>query len=108
MTERLSIQAKRVLDAGGALRVTSTGSSQAHRTIGREGNAKKVARQLMAMTPGGPAPRDRPEDVDLPPGQHWVSEFPPPPAGPPPAVTKADWAFTVATEDGRTRRWDWA
>ena len=25
-----------------------------------------------------------------------------------PAVTKADWTFTVATEDGRTRRWDWA
>lgn len=71
-------------------------------------NPRRAARQLMAMTPGGSVPRNRPEDVDLPPGQHWVSEFPALPAGPPPAVTKADWAFTLAMEDGRTRRWDWA
>ena len=69
-------------------------------------NARRAARQLMAMIPGGPVPRDRPEDVDLPPGQHWVSEFRRC-RRPPPAVTKADWAFTVAAEDGRTRRWDW-
>ena len=61
----------------------------------------------MAMTPGGPAPRGRPEDVDLPPGQYWVSEFPALPADPP-EVTKADWAFSLTTEDGRIRRWDWA
>ena len=62
----------------------------------------------MAMTPGGPAPRGRPEDVDLPPGQYWVTEFPALPAGQPPGVTKADWAFSLTTEDGRIRRWDWA
>ena len=61
----------------------------------------------MAMTPGGPAPRGRPEDVDLPPGQYWVSEFPALPADPP-ELTKADWAFSLTTEDGRIRRWDWA
>jgi DMSO/TMAO reductase YedYZ molybdopterin-dependent catalytic subunit len=60
------------------------------------------------MPPGGPLPRDRPEDVDLPPGQHWVSDFSALSAAPQPAVTRSDWAFTVATEDGRTRRWNWA
>jgi DMSO/TMAO reductase YedYZ molybdopterin-dependent catalytic subunit len=62
----------------------------------------------MAMIPGGPPPRGRPEDVDLPPGQYWVREFPALSAGPPPAVTKADWEFTLTAEDGRIRRWDWA
>ena len=62
---------------------------------------------MMAMTPGGPAPRDRPEDVDLPPGQYWVTEFPELPAGQPPEVTKANWAFSLTTEDGLIRRWDW-
>ena len=84
------------------------GASKLNEGSAGKANARRAARQLMAMIPGGPVPRDRPEDADLPPGQHWVSEFPALPAGPPPAVTKEDWAFTVATEDGRTRRWGWA
>ena len=52
-------------------------------------NARRAARRLMAMIPGGPVPRDRPEDVDLPPGQHWVSKFPALPAGKYPKIGRA-------------------
>ena len=44
----------------------------------------------------------------MPPGQYWVTEFPELPAGQPPEVTKANWAFSLTTEDGLIRRWDWA
>lgn len=45
---------------------------------------------------------------DLPPGQYLVEDFPVLTAGPTPRVDPADWRFTVATETGAVREWDWA
>ena len=59
----------------------------------------------MAMTPDGPARRGRPEDAGL---AAWTAPRwrVPAAAGRPAArVARRTAAFTVATEDGRTRRW---
>jgi DMSO/TMAO reductase YedYZ molybdopterin-dependent catalytic subunit len=46
-------------------------------------------------------------DERLPPGQYLESAFPVLSAGPTPRVDTATWRFTVTTETGDTRRWDW-
>jgi hypothetical protein len=43
----------------------------------------------------------------LPPGQYLEHGFPILQAGPTPSVRTATWAFTITTETGETRRWDW-
>ena len=49
----------------------------------------------------------RPSEVKLPPGQYLEHGFPVLQAGPTPSVRTATWAFTLTTETGDTRRWDW-
>jgi DMSO/TMAO reductase YedYZ molybdopterin-dependent catalytic subunit len=44
----------------------------------------------------------------LPPGQYTTEGFPVLAAGPTPKVATDTWAFTVITESGRKRSWDWA
>jgi len=45
--------------------------------------------------------------TDLPPGQYLTEDFPVLSAGPTPRVPLDRWEFTVTTETGTTRRWDW-
>jgi DMSO/TMAO reductase YedYZ molybdopterin-dependent catalytic subunit len=49
----------------------------------------------------------RPGDVKLPPGQYLEHGFPVLQTGPTPSVRTATWTFTITTETGETRRWDW-
>jgi hypothetical protein len=42
-----------------------------------------------------------------PPGQYLESGFPVLSAGPTQHVDTATWQFTITTETGDTRRWDW-
>ncbi|MGW2277807.1 molybdopterin-dependent oxidoreductase [Streptomyces sp. NPDC001770] len=44
----------------------------------------------------------------LPPGQYPTESFPVLSAGPTPHVRTEDWSFSVTTEGGESRRWDWA
>src|SRR5271156_1705655 len=46
-------------------------------------------------------------DVKLPPGQYLEHGFPVLQTGPTPPVRTATWTFTITTETGETRRWDW-
>ena len=46
-------------------------------------------------------------DVKLPPGQYLEHGFPVLQTGPTPPVRTATWTFTITTETGDTRRWDW-
>ena len=45
--------------------------------------------------------------LDLPPGQHLVDDFPVLSAGPTPRVDLASWTFTVRSETGEARQWNW-
>jgi len=47
------------------------------------------------------------EPVELPPGQVLIADLPTVRADVPPRVGKAEWEFSVVTEDGTVRRWDW-
>ena len=49
----------------------------------------------------------RQDDVKLPPGQYLEHGFPVLQTGPTPPVRTATWTFTITTETGGTRRWDW-
>jgi DMSO/TMAO reductase YedYZ molybdopterin-dependent catalytic subunit len=51
--------------------------------------------------------RRRPGGERLPPGQYLETGFPVLSAGPTPSVKTAAWQFTITTETGQTRRWDW-
>ena len=51
--------------------------------------------------------RRRPGGEKLPPGQYLETGFPVLSAGPTPPVKTATWQFTITTETGETRRWDW-
>ena len=44
---------------------------------------------------------------DLPPGQYLTEDFPVLSAGPTPRIDVDDWTFTITTETGEARRWDW-
>ena len=52
-----------------------------------------------------PRPPDKP---DLPPGQHLVAELPVVTAEPSPPIAVPDWTFTLTSEIGEQRTWDWA
>jgi DMSO/TMAO reductase YedYZ molybdopterin-dependent catalytic subunit len=43
----------------------------------------------------------------LPPGQYLETGFPVLSAGPTPPVKTESWQFTISSETGETRRWDW-
>ena len=47
-------------------------------------------------------------EPDLPPGQHLVTELPAEDSEPAPVVPTRDWTFTLTTENGEQRQWDWA
>jgi DMSO/TMAO reductase YedYZ molybdopterin-dependent catalytic subunit len=51
--------------------------------------------------------RRRPGSDRLPPGQYLESGFPVLSAGPTPPVKTQSWQFTITTETGEQRRWDW-
>ena len=51
--------------------------------------------------------RRRPS-AELPPGQYLVEDFPVLSAGPTPDIELKDWEFTITSETGTRRRWDWA
>jgi DMSO/TMAO reductase YedYZ molybdopterin-dependent catalytic subunit len=46
--------------------------------------------------------------VDLPPGQVRIAGIPTVRTDRPPRIARADWEFTLTTEDGQVFRWDWA
>lgn len=58
------------------------------------------------VTPGFRG-RPRDADVELPPGQYRVHDFPVLSAGPTPRIPLEEWEFTVTTEAGAVSRWDW-
>lgn len=58
------------------------------------------------VTPGFRG-RPRDTDVELPPGQYRVHDFPVLSAGPTPRIPLEEWEFTVTTEAGAVSRWDW-
>ena len=45
--------------------------------------------------------------VDLPPGQYLTRDFPVLSAGPTPRINLDQWQFTVSSEGGTTRAWNW-
>ena len=51
--------------------------------------------------------RGRRSDVELPPGQYLVEDFPVLSAGPTPTIDLQDWEFTITNETDEQRRWDW-
>lgn len=51
--------------------------------------------------------RRRSGDVKLPPGQYLVTDFPVLSAGPTPRLSTDKWQFTIKTEKGQERSWDW-
>jgi DMSO/TMAO reductase YedYZ molybdopterin-dependent catalytic subunit len=51
--------------------------------------------------------KPRRRSPDLPPGQYLTEDFPVLSAGPTPRIQPADWTFTVTTETGQARQWDW-
>lgn len=63
------------------------------------GHAQLVSRGFTGRG-GGRDPR-------LPPGQYLERGFPVLSAGPTPSVRTATWRFTITTETGQTRAWDW-
>lgn len=62
----------------------------------------------MGIISPGFSGRARDERADLPPGQYLTRDFPVLSAGPTPRVSTDTWEFTITTETGEVRRWDWA
>ncbi len=52
--------------------------------------------------------RPRRDGPALPPGQYLTTDFPVLSAGPTPSITTDQWEFTLTTETGERRTWDWA
>jgi DMSO/TMAO reductase YedYZ molybdopterin-dependent catalytic subunit len=44
----------------------------------------------------------------LPPGQYETQDFPVLSSGPTPRISREEWRFTLTTETGEERGWDWA
>jgi DMSO/TMAO reductase YedYZ molybdopterin-dependent catalytic subunit len=62
----------------------------------------------MAVFSPGFRGRRRITNPGLPPGQHEEHGFPVLTAGITPRIRRDDWRFTVTTERGERREWDWA
>jgi DMSO/TMAO reductase YedYZ molybdopterin-dependent catalytic subunit len=52
--------------------------------------------------------RRRDRAPDLPPGQYLTKDFPVLSAGPTPQVSTEVWNFSITTETGEVKRWNWA
>jgi DMSO/TMAO reductase YedYZ molybdopterin-dependent catalytic subunit len=50
----------------------------------------------------------RDDAAGLPPGQYLAHDFPVLSAGPTPSIPRERWSFTVTTEAGEQRVWNWA
>jgi DMSO/TMAO reductase YedYZ molybdopterin-dependent catalytic subunit len=50
----------------------------------------------------------RDDAAGLPPGQYLAHDFPVLSAGPSPSIPRERWSFTVTTEAGEQRVWNWA
>jgi DMSO/TMAO reductase YedYZ molybdopterin-dependent catalytic subunit len=50
----------------------------------------------------------RESDVELPPGQYLVRDFPVLSAGPTPKISLDNWTLGVVTESGARHEWNWA
>jgi DMSO/TMAO reductase YedYZ molybdopterin-dependent catalytic subunit len=61
----------------------------------------------MGIVSRGFSGRGRSDESKLPPGQYLVKDFPVLSAGPTPHVAREDWTFTLTTETGDARSWDW-
>jgi DMSO/TMAO reductase YedYZ molybdopterin-dependent catalytic subunit len=61
----------------------------------------------MTFAPTGFTGRDGATDADLPPGQYATQQFPVVSIDSTPPMSKENWAFTLTTEHGQVRRWDW-
>ncbi|MGW5349535.1 molybdopterin-dependent oxidoreductase [Streptomyces sp. NPDC004031] len=61
---------------------------------------------MTRLSPGFHGRRHRFDGV-LPPGQYPTESFPVLSAGPTPRVERDEWTFTVTTETGASRTWDW-
>ncbi|MFI1524495.1 sulfite oxidase-like oxidoreductase [Kitasatospora cineracea] len=61
---------------------------------------------MATLTPGFHGHR-RTRGDRLPPGQFLTEDFPVLSAGPTPGVPLDQWEFTLTTEDGEPRRWNW-
>jgi DMSO/TMAO reductase YedYZ molybdopterin-dependent catalytic subunit len=61
----------------------------------------------MGMFSPGFTGRPRAKGAALPPGQYLTTDFPVLSAGPTPRITTDQWEFTLTTETGQRRRWDW-
>ena len=61
----------------------------------------------MGIISRGFSGRRDPESKKLPPGQYLTKDFPVLAAGPTPHVPLDKWEFTITTESGATRFWDW-
>src|SRR6476661_4467962 len=75
------------------------GTLKRRRPAGRHSHAMTLRPHLAA----GPA-----TEPDLAPGQHLVTELPAEGSEPVPVVPTRDWTFTLTTENGEQRQWDWA
>jgi DMSO/TMAO reductase YedYZ molybdopterin-dependent catalytic subunit len=51
--------------------------------------------------------RERAKAPDLPPGQYLTTDFPVLSAGPTPQISTEAWNFSVTTETGEVKRWNW-
>ncbi|MGZ3497967.1 MAG: sulfite oxidase-like oxidoreductase [Vulcanimicrobiaceae bacterium] len=61
----------------------------------------------MGIVSRGFSGRRRAGGVELPPGQYLTTDFPVLSAGPTPRVPHDQWRFTITTETGEVRRWNW-
>lgn len=46
-------------------------------------------------------------ETKLPPGQYLTKDFPVLSAGPTPRISLDSWEFSIASESGESKRWDW-
>jgi DMSO/TMAO reductase YedYZ molybdopterin-dependent catalytic subunit len=60
------------------------------------------------VSPGFKGRGRRRPSAELPPGQYLVEDFPVLSAGPTPSIDLEDWEFTITSETGDQRHWDWA
>lgn len=61
----------------------------------------------MGIVSPGFTGRPRKQSVELPPGQYLTHDFPVLSAGPTPRIDTERWEFTITTESGDRRRWNW-
>jgi DMSO/TMAO reductase YedYZ molybdopterin-dependent catalytic subunit len=62
----------------------------------------------MSIISRGFGGRRREPSPDLPPGQYLAHDFPVLSAGPTPKIPLDRWHFSIVTETGEKRTWDWA